>query len=585
MHFFFSPTRSNEIQTAGQLLSKVAVGVQAIHRISHFMGRETKEHGIVEQQISAIGEDDADVVLEVTNGIFYLGGGESSNSSSVERVDKESANTEASFTLSGINFRLNRGEVLAVVGPVASGKSTLIQGLLGDVQSSSDTSISMASGSKVSYAAQTPFILSTTVRENITFGSPFDRDRYNRVLDACCLRPDLKQWPAGDLTQIGERGVTMSGGQKQRVSVARAVYADPSVGLFDDILSALDAGTSQELFDNLFDKVHDVGSLLHNSGVVLVTHSQHILQRVNKILVLDNGESIFYGSWTELQSFESINDRHRHTTTLKSMKSSLQLNAFDNGGATFDRDEPQRKKEKQSEFTQDEDARKGEITEAERREHGLSSLAIWLLWFKYAGGMLFVTVQLSLMGFDRGAYVAIDFWLATWTSSAGKAIKVLGYTFPNQYETQIPYVLVYTSLVSFMFCFLLMRSQWMVAGGVRASKRVFSTMTHRVLHAPMSYFDTTPMGRILNRFTYDVEQVDITLAQFMSIFMIGKLLFTFLFEKRVCVGGFSVIFSVCGRTSHAHVKQLFSNIHSFLLVGRQPNCDHCNRAVAVYSQL
>jgi ABC-type multidrug transport system fused ATPase/permease subunit len=255
------------------------------------------------------------------------------------------------------------------------------------------------------------------------------------------------------------------------------------------------------------------------------------------------------------------------------MKSSLQLNAFDNGGATFDRDEPQRKKEKQSEFTQDEDARKGEITEAERREHGLSSLAIWLLWFKYAGGMLFVTVQISLMGFDRGAYVAIDFWLATWTSSAGKAIKVLGYTFPNQYETQIPYVLVYTSLVSFMFCFLLMRSQWMVAGGVRASKRVFSTMTHRVLHAPMSYFDTTPMGRILNRFTYDVEQVDITLAQFMSIFVIGKLLFTFLLEKRVCVGGFSVIFSVCGRTSHAHVKQLFSNIHSFLLVGRQPNCD------------
>jgi ABC-type transport system involved in cytochrome bd biosynthesis fused ATPase/permease subunit len=86
---------------------------------------------------------------------------------------------------------------LPVVGPVASGKSTLIQGLLGDVQSSDDTKISMAKGCSTSYAAQTPFILSTTVRENILFGSPFDEERYGKVLDACCLRPDLLQWPAG----------------------------------------------------------------------------------------------------------------------------------------------------------------------------------------------------------------------------------------------------------------------------------------------------------------------------------------------------------------------------------------------------
>ena len=512
------------INQAGQLLSKAALGVQAIHRISHFMGRETKEHGIVEQHIPAEGDGDEDCVLEVKDGTFHLGGGEESAPPSVERMDNEASNnTAASFTLSGINFRLNKGEVLAVVGPVASGKSTFIQGLLGDVQSSTDTSITMASGSNVSYAAQTPFILSTTVRENITFGSPFDRDRYDRVLDACCLRPDLKQWNAGDLTEIGERGVTMSGGQKQRVSVARAVYADPSVGLFDDILSALDAGTSQKLFDNLFDNVHDAGSLLHNCGVVLVTHSQHILQRVDKIMVLDNGESIFHGSWAELQSFEV--DHARHKATLKSMKSSLQLNMLsdDDGAAKIDKDEPQRKTEKQPDLTKDEDARKGEITEAERREHGVSSLAIWLLWFKYAGGILFVTVQVLLMGLDRGSYVAIDFWLATWTSSAGQAISVFGITFPDQYETQLPYVLVYTCLTAFMFCFLVMRSQWMVAGGVRASKRVFSTMTHCVLHAPMSYFDTTPMGRILNRFTYDVEQVDIILAQFISIFVIGKL--------------------------------------------------------------
>jgi ABC-type multidrug transport system fused ATPase/permease subunit len=390
-------------------------------------------------------------------------------------------------------------------------KSTLIQGLLGDVQSSSETSIIMKSGSNISYAAQTPFILSATVRENILFGSPFDRDRYEKVLDACCLRPDLLQWPAGDLTEIGERGVTMSGGQKQRVSVARAVYADPSVGLFDDILSALDAGTSQRLFDNLFGNVHDEDSLLHNCGVVLVTHSQHILQRVDKILVLDEGESIFCGTWAELQSFELENTRHK--ATLKSMRSSLQLDTLDDdAAAAVESGKSQGKKAIQkSELTQDVDARKGEIIEAERREHGVSSLAIWLLWFKYAGGLLFIAVQVMLMALDRGSYVAIDWWLATWTSSAGQSISVFGITFPNQYDgisAQIPYVLVYTGLAVFMFCFLFLRSQWMVRGGFKAAQRVFSTMTHRVLHAPMSYFDTTPMGRILNRFTYDVEQVD-----------------------------------------------------------------------------
>ena len=483
------------------------------------MGRETNERSIVGESTLTESIDGGNVVLEVKDGSFYLGGCDTI--SIQEGNHNDVANATPSFTLSGINFNLQREQVLAVVGPVASGKSTLMQGILGDVQSSDNALIAMSSGKKISYAAQSPFIMSTTVRENITFGSPFDRDRYERVLDACCLRPDLKQWPAGDLTEVGERGVTMSGGQKQRISVARAVFANADVVLFDDILSALDAGTSQRLFDNLFGNIHDEDSLMHNCGILLITHSQHILQRVDKILVLDNGESIFCGSWAKLQSYES--DNVRHNSTLESLKSSLQLDAVDNHDKATMKDELKAKEEVEPEYTQDEDARKGEITEAERREHGISSLKTWLLWFKYAGGILFITVQITLMALDRGSYVAIDFWLAIWTSAVGQAISVFGITFPDQYETQDPYVLVYTCLAAFMFCFLVMRSLWAVSGGVRASTRIFSTMTHRLLHVPMWYFDTTPMGRILNRFTFDVEQVDITLAQYMSIFVIGEL--------------------------------------------------------------
>ena len=186
------------INQAGQLLSKAALGVQAMHRISRFMGREgTKENE------SNKSDEPIKHVLEVKDGTFFVGGSEQPDKSSSVETDEEGVSS-STFTLSGINFSVARGEVIAVVGSVASGKSSLIQGLLGDIQSSENTTISMAGGSSLSYAAQTPFILSTSVRENILFGSEYDADRYEKVLDACCLRQDLAQWLAGDLTEIGD---------------------------------------------------------------------------------------------------------------------------------------------------------------------------------------------------------------------------------------------------------------------------------------------------------------------------------------------------------------------------------------------
>jgi len=507
------------INQAGQLLSKAALGIQAMQRISQFMDRDEQVPDTVDVS-SDSSEDKDDTVLEVKNGTFFVGTADSeSNESSFTDEDKtnDGPGGAAAFTLSGVNLSVKRGEVLAVVGEVASGKSSLIQGVLGDIKSSDDTIV--ATRGSIAFADQSPFILSCTVRDNILFGSAFDEERYERVLDACCLRPDLQMWPAGDLTEIGERGVTMSGGQKQRVSIARAVYATPDVALFDDILSALDAGTSQRVFDNLFEDVDN--GLLHGSGVVLVTHAVHVLQRVTKILVLDSGASIFYGTWDELQMFEPQNPLHKEK--LESMRSSLQLSS--NGDV--DKIPTEQEAEaipSESIITKTENAYKGEIMTVEEREHGVSSLGIWILWFAYAGGFVFVIIQVILMACDRGSYVAIDWWLATWTSAAEQSITVFGREFPSQTDgrfAQFQYLAVYAVLVVSMLVFLAARSQWAVFGGIRACERVFSTMTRRVLHAPMSYFDTTPLGRILNRFTFDTEQVDITLSQFMSIFIIA----------------------------------------------------------------
>ena len=440
------------INQAGHLLSKAALGVQAMHRISRFMRRDIKEDDTTD-----IEESDNKNVLEVRNGMFFVGTNNIELSKSSEAVDDEEGyGSGAAFTLSNINFKVERGEVLAVVGSVASGKSSLMSGLLGDIQSSKDTLISTARGSRVSYAAQTPFILSTTVRENILFGSEYDDERYNKVLDACCLRQDIAQWPAADLTEIGERGVTMSGGQKSRVSIARAVYANPDVGLFDDVLSALDAGTSKSLFDNVFANIgSDDKSLLHNSGIVLVTHAVHILQRVNKILVLDKGECIFYGRYDEMQAAEH--------PKLRSMRSSSQLSSLgkeDNAKQTTKRDTTVVLANNNDAV----DAKNGELMTVEERQHGMSSLSVWLLWFQYAGGLVFIIIQICFMACDRGSYVLIDWWLATWTSAVGNEITVLGFTFPDQYDSQTPYLIVYSTLCCSMLVFLVARSQWAVFG-------------------------------------------------------------------------------------------------------------------------
>jgi ABC-type multidrug transport system fused ATPase/permease subunit len=157
---------------------------------------------------------------------------------------------------------------------------------------------------RIAYASQVPFILNGSVRENILFGLPFRQELYEKVIEACNLAADLKQLgPAGDFTEIGERGVTLSGGQKARVSLARCVYSQSDIVLLDDILSALDAATGKMIFDQLLDNSGSSYGLMEKSAVILVTHSTHFLSRVDKILVLSRGKSIFFGSWLELLHF------------------------------------------------------------------------------------------------------------------------------------------------------------------------------------------------------------------------------------------------------------------------------------------
>ncbi len=194
-------------------------------------------------------------------------------------------------TLSNVTLNVCNGEILAITGPVGSGKSTLLTAVLGELPLHEGT---ISYHGKVAYVPQIPWVFSGTVRENILFGLPFDEERFQHVVDISGLTKDLAVFTSGDLTEIGQRGVTLSGGQKARVGLARAVYSDAEIYLLDDPLSAVDTKVGRKLFDECL--------MGHLSGRIrlLVTHQLQYLKDVDRIAVMENGSIVHQGGYTEL---------------------------------------------------------------------------------------------------------------------------------------------------------------------------------------------------------------------------------------------------------------------------------------------
>ena len=535
------------INYAGRLIGKAAQAYESARRISQFMKREIRDDSqghAASSNASADGNDMSSSlektaeqsiertrpILEVRNGKFRIGGTSSMNSDNKDAWEALGPGTLiGGFALAGINFSVERKEIVAIAGPVASGKSTLMSALIGEVSCSPDSIISHQG--QVAYASQIPFVLNATLRDNILFGSHFDEDRYNKVLDACCLRQDIEQLGiAGDLTEIGERGITLSGGQKQRVSIARVVYSKPDLAILDDPLSALDAGTARRVFDQVL-KSPDP-DVLGSSAIVLVTHASHFLHRVDQIVVLVDGKAAFQGSWNELTSFESTDPSTE--SAIDAIKHSVQEKAEDGDADNQSTNEVAVDNSKNdvekgpntdtSKATAGQEAESGKLMSMEQREHGLSSIKTWLLWFRHAGGIGYVLILIVSLGIDRTAYVATEWWLARWTQAAEEPINVFGTEFPAQtdgIQAQYQYLKVYATILLVSFVAASQRSLWAVRGGAKSARSLFYAMTKRVLMAPTSFFETTPLGRVLNRFTFDVEVLDHTLVESMSVLLIA----------------------------------------------------------------
>jgi len=577
--FLFAALRF-PINYAGKLMGKTAQGIQAAQRFADFFARETIErssnteggrtgqpNGNCEEVLpKANGHSkldsipvpkkvrDDNVMVELENCSFTVGTAFNVR----ENAGIALGLSKASFTVSKISFRVGRSEIMCVCGPVASGKSTLVQGLIGDVAASANSCMNMHG--KIAYASQTPFILNTTLKENILFGTPYDKERYEKVLDACCLLQDLEQiGPAGDKTEIGkcpiafsgaiyhevcpvvfsvgrsncfylltlmpraysrffsnqtgERGVTLSGGQKQRVSLARTVYSQPDVAIFDDPLSALDASTGKMVFEKLF-KSSDA-DLLGHSAIILVTHAAHFLHLVDQILVLVDGRAAFIGKYDDLSiskcqpnDFAAIEAINSILSAVKEDTSTDVDGSFHGRGGSAivqsNRFSASNAKMKNGD---------GDLMTEEEREFGLSDWKTWMEWYRYAGGVIFVIVVFVALGIDRFLYVVAEWWLAVWTSAVSEPVDIAGRTYPPQTEgksAQYEYVITYAVILGVSFIAAFVRTQTIVQGGARSSNQLLKLMTSRILRAPMHYFETTPLGRILNRFTCELNCASMT---------------------------------------------------------------------------
>ena len=182
--------------------------------------------------------------------------------------------------LKDVSFLVGGGQMLAITGPVGSGKTSLLMAILGELPTINGT---VSVDGRIAYVPQLPWVFSGTIRDNILFGRPFDNGRYFEILDVCCLKTDLNSFPKEDLTEIGNRGVSLSGGQRVRVSLARALYSDADIYLLDDPLSAVDAKVGKYLFESCI-----CGFLLEKTRV-FVTHQLHLLAHIDNVILLSNG--------------------------------------------------------------------------------------------------------------------------------------------------------------------------------------------------------------------------------------------------------------------------------------------------------
>ncbi|XP_022835138.1 multidrug resistance-associated protein 1 isoform X3 [Spodoptera litura] len=436
-------------------------------------------------------------------------------------------------SLKNINLHVPRGSLVAIVGAVGSGKSSLLSALLGEMNKISGRVNTTGS---IAYVPQQAWIQNATLQDNILFGKPLDKHKYNNVIDMCALKPDFEVLPGGDQTEIGEKGINLSGGQKQRVSLARAVYCDADNYFLDDPLSAVDSHVGKHIFD----KVLGPSGLLKNKTRVWVTHNVSYLAQTDLVVVLRDGEVSEAGSYQQLLEkkgafaeflLHHLSDAERTSPEeLDEIKQdlesklgtefqnklqrarSLSESASESEQAAGDRAGSVKRKTPET-ATPNELKEKNKLIEAEKAETGSVKWGVYKHYLMSVGvlsSVITVLMNLILQVFQVGS----NYWLTEWANDDKMLVNGTVDTKRRDMYLGVYGGLgigqalgsIFADLMPYLAC-------W------RAARLLHELLLDHVLKAPLNFFEVTPVGRILARFSKDMDILDTSLPSQISDLM------------------------------------------------------------------
>ncbi|KAL0984010.1 hypothetical protein UPYG_G00135860 [Umbra pygmaea] len=448
-------------------------------------------------------------------------------------------------TLHDINLMVPQGSLLAVVGHVGCGKSSLVSALLGEMEKvEGDISIR----GSVAYVPQQAWIQNATLRDNILFGKAYNEQKYRCCMEACALTPDLEVLPGGDMTEIGEKGINLSGGQRQRVSLARAVYNEADVYLLDDPLSAVDAHVAKHIFD----QVIGPDGALKGKTRILVTHGINFLPQVDNIVVMVDGRVSEMGSYQELlkqngafaeflrnYSLEDIIEEDEATEALideedfpddalsnhtdmvdnepvfnEAKRQFIRQISIISGDVENPRCRSVRKRlcseRKHVEPVAEKKLPKVEkLIQAETAETGRVKAKVFWEYAKAVGTLLSLFICF-LYGCQSAAAIGANVWLSEWTNDAAQNMTQ---------ENVHMRVGVYASLGLAQGILVMISSYTLAMGNIGAARKLHYTLLDNKFHTPQSFYDTTPLGRVINRFSKDIYVIDEALPSTILMFL------------------------------------------------------------------
>ncbi|XP_059020457.1 multidrug resistance-associated protein 1-like isoform X3 [Mustela lutreola] len=406
--------------------------------------------------------------------------------------------TNASFSwdktgvpvLKNLNIKIPEGALVAVVGPVGSGKSSVLSAILGEMEKL--TGVVQRKGS-VAYVAQQAWIQNCILQENILFGSIMQKQFYERVLEACALLPDLEQLPNGDQTEIGERGVNISGGQKHRVSLARAVYSGADIYLLDDPFAAVDVHVGKQLFE----KVIGSSGILKNKTRILVTHNLTLLPEMDLIVVMESGRVAHMGTYHEL-----LSKTRNLTNLLQAFSEQEKAHALKRvsviNSRTILKDQIVEQNDRPS-------LNQGKQFSMKKEKIPVGGVKFSII-LKYlqAFGWLWVWLSVAAYLGQNLVGVAQNLWLSAWVKEARHMNE-----FTEWKQIRSNKLNIYGLLGLMQGFFVCSGAYILTRGSLAASRTLHTQLLDNVLHLPLRFFEINPIGQIINRFTKDMFIIDI----------------------------------------------------------------------------